>query len=91
MVFDFPILLRYLQLLQGIPHVTMYIDDMLITTESEAEKSKSTSISSWLHPSMPYLVRVIDGNGIHQLLEKVIAICQAPIPKNMMVYLGLLT
>lgn len=88
----------------------MYIDDILIATESEAEHLQilekvferlatadlriKKHKCKFMARSVPYLGHVIDGEGLHPLLEKVEAIRQAPTPKNvtkLKLYLGLLT
>jgi len=85
-------------LLQGIPHVTVYLDDILITGETEAEHLKSLEQvlerlakaglrvkkpkCIFMAPSVAYLGHVIDAKGIHPLPDKVKAIQQAPTPKN---------
>ena len=86
------------QLLQGIAHVTVYIDDILIATESEdehlqileevfarlakADLKVKKHKCKFMVRSVPYLGHVIDGEGIRPLPEKVEAIRQAPTPKN---------
>ena len=86
------------QLLQGIPHVTVYIDDILIHSETEAEHLKSLEEvfkqlakaelkvkkqkCKFMVPSVPYLGHVIDSEGLHPLPEKIEAIRQAPTPNN---------
>ena len=86
------------QLLQGIPHVTVYIDDIFITAETEAEHLKileevfkrlakaelkvKKHKCKFMVPSVPYLGHVIDEKGLDPLPEKVEAIRQAPTPKN---------
>ena len=86
------------QLLQGIPHVTVYIDDILIHSETEAEHLKSLEEvfkrlakaelkvkkqkCKFMVPSVPYLGYVINSEGLHPLPEKIEAICQAPTPNN---------
>ena len=86
------------QLLQSIPHVSVYIDDILITVETEAEHLKILEeVLDWLAkaelrvkkhkckfmaPSVTYLGYVIDAQGIRPLPEKVKAIKQVPTPKN---------
>ena len=86
------------QLLQGIPHVSVYIDDILITAETEAEhlqileevfKRLATAElrvkkhkCKFMVPSVSYLGYVIDANGVRPLPEKIAAIRQAPTPKN---------
>lgn len=85
-------------LLQGIPHVTVYLDDILISGETEAEHLKSLEQvlerlakaglrvkkpkCNFMAPSVAYLGHVIDAKGIHPLPDKVKAIQQAPTPKN---------
>ena len=86
------------QLLQGIPHVTVYIDDILITAETEAEHLQilervfnrlakaelkvKKPKCKFMVPSVSYLGHVIDAKGLHPLPEKIEAIRQAPTPKN---------
>ena len=86
------------QLLQGIPHVSVYIDDILITAETEAEHLKileevldrlakaelrvKKHKCKFMASSVTYLGYVIDAQGIRPLPEKVEAIKQAPTPKN---------
>lgn len=86
------------QLLQGIPHVTVYIDDILITAETKAEHLQileevfkrlakaelkvKKHKCKFMVPSVPYLGHVIDAEGLHPLPEKVEAIRQALTPKN---------
>ena len=86
------------QLLQGILHVSVYIDDILITAETEAEYLKileevldrlakaelrvKKHKCKFMASSVTYLGYVIDAQGIRPLPEKVEAIKQAPTPKN---------
>ena len=85
-------------LLQGIPCVTVYIDDILITGETESDHLKfleevlkrlakaglraKKHKCKFMAPSVTYLGHVIDAKGLHPLPEKVQAIQQAPTPKN---------
>ena len=98
------------KLLHGIPGVVVYIDDILIASPTNdehltaleevlkrlhsanlrAKKSKCR----FLVPSVSYLGYKLDGEGLHPLPEKVKAIQEAPIPRNvseLKSYLGLLT
>ena len=83
-----PLLLKAMeQLLQGIPHITVYIDDILIHSKTEAEhlqivfkqlakaelKVKKHKCE-FMVPSVPYLGHVIDSKSLHPLPEKVEAI-----------------
>ena len=85
-------------LLHGIPHVTVCIDDILITGETEAEHLQTLEEvlkrlakaglrikkkkCKFMVPSVSYLGHVIDANGLRPLPEKVQAIQQAPTSKN---------
>ena len=88
----------------------MYIDDILITSATEADHLKSLeevlrqlaraglrvkkNKCKLMVPSVSYLGHVIDANGLHPLPDKVQAIEDAPMPKNvteLKSYLGLLT
>ena len=84
------------QLLQGIPGVTVYIDDILITGETDGEHLKSLEEvlrrlakadlrakkpkCKFLEPSVSYLGHQIDESGLHPLPHKVKAIQEAPTP-----------
>ena len=84
--------------LQGIPKVIVYIDDILITGSTDKEhletlekvlyKLKEAGIHLnkdkcfFLQESVVYLGYKIDKNGIHPLAEKVEAVKNAPEPKN---------
>jgi len=86
------------QLLQGIPGVTVYIDDILITGETDGEHLKSLEEvlrrlakadlrakkpkCKFLVPSVSYLGHQIDESGLHPLPHKVKAIREAPTPNN---------
>ena len=76
----------------------VYIDDILIATESEdehlqileevcarlakADLKVKKHKCKFMVRSVPYLGHVIDGEGLHPLPEKVEGIRQAPTPKN---------
>ena len=86
-------------LLQGIPRVTVYIDDILITGETKAEHLQTLeevlkrlvkaglrvkkNKCKFMIPSVSYLGHIIDANGLRPLPEKIQAIQQACTPKNM--------
>ncbi len=103
---------RFIELaLQGIPKVTEYIDDILITGSTEEEHLQNLSEvltrlekaglklnqnkSKHLAPSaVTYLGHRIDQFGLHPIAEKVVAIQEAPEPRNvskLKAYLGLIT
>ena len=85
-------------LLQGIPCVSVYIDDILITGENETEHLQSLeevlkrlaraglrakkAKCQFMVPSVTYLGYVIDAEGLHPLPDKIRAIREAPTPKN---------
>ena len=85
-------------LLQGIPCITVYIDNILITGETESDHLKSLeevlkrlakaglrakkNKCKFMAPSVTYLGHVIGAKGLHPLPDKVQAIQQAPTPKN---------
>ena len=73
-------------LLQGIPGVVVYLDDVLITRKTEEEHLKSLEAvlikmsaglllkkekCSFMKESITYLGHVIDAHGLHQIQEKV--------------------
>lgn len=84
--------------LQGIPNVVVYIDDILITGANEQEHLKTLSLvldrlekagfrarrskCMFMVPSVSYLGHLIDEVGLHPLNEKVKAVKEAPSPKN---------
>ena len=97
-------------LLQGIQGVVVYLDDILITRKTEQEhlatldtvlsRLKTAGLRlnktkcSLMTESVQYLGHTIDSKGLHLIAEKVTAICDAPIPKNvtqLKAYLGLIT
>ncbi len=96
--------------LQGIPKLTVYIDDILITGSTEEEHLQNLSEvltklekaglklnqnkCKYLAPSVTYLGHRIDQFGLHPIAEKVVAIQEAPEPRNvseLKAYLGLIT
>ena len=85
-------------LLQGIGHVTVYIDDILITGETESDHMQSLEEvlkclvkagfrvkkhkCKFMAPSVAYLGYVIDAEGLHPLPDKVQAVQQATTPRS---------
>lgn len=94
-------------ILQGVPNVVVYIDDILITGASEQEHLETldcvlerleiAGLRVKKHKCrfmVEYLGYRIDAKGLHPTPEKVQAVKEAPCPKNVQelkVYLGLLT
>ena len=86
------------QLLQGTPGVTVYIDDILITRETDEDHLNSLEEvlkqlakadlcakckkCKFLVSSVSYFGHLIDSEGLHPLPSKVKAIQDAPIPRN---------
>ena len=84
--------------LQGIPKVTVYIDDILISGTNEEEHLKTLAWvlgrleqagfrvqkpkCEFMAPSVTYLGHMIDQYGLRPLKEKIEAIQKAPEPKN---------
>ena len=84
--------------LQGIPNVIVYIDDILITGATDEEHIENLarvlerleqagfrarhSKCKFMAPSVSYLGHMIDEHGLHPLQEKVRAVKDAPSPKN---------
>ena len=85
-------------LLQGIPHVSVYLDDILITGKNDVEHLATLeavltrfeeaglrlkrSKCVFMAPSVEYLGHRIDAEGLHPTESKVKAIKNAPVPKN---------
>ena len=86
------------KLLQGLPKVVVYIDDIFITGNSDEEHLENLEgvfkqLSEYglrlkkekcllMQPSVEYLGYIIDLEGLHATPKKVEAILQAPIPRN---------
>ena len=86
------------QLLRGIPGVVVYIDDILVTGQTEAEhlhaldevlkRLANAGLRAKKHkchfmqPKVTFLGHVIDENGLHPIPSKVQAIREAPRPQN---------
>ena len=84
-------------LLQNIPSVIVYLDDILIAGQSEEEHLRllvevlSRLVAGLrlkrekcvlMSESVEYLGHTIDRHGLHPTKEKVKAVCEAPSPKN---------
>ena len=85
-------------LLQGIAGVVVYLDDILISSATEAENLKSLEEvlkrlseaglrakrgkCTFMAPSVEFLGHLVDAKGIRPLPEKVRAVQQAPTPTN---------
>ena len=86
------------KILQGIPRVVVYIDDMLITGRSNEEHLKileqvlaclqeyglhlKKEKCSFMRPSVEYLGYIVDMDGLRATPTKVEAITSAPEPRN---------
>lgn len=86
------------KILQGIPHVVCYIDDVLVTGGTEEEHTKNLAevlkrFEEWglrlklqkcffMQGSVEYLGYVIDAQGLHTAPEKVKAVVDTPQPNN---------
>ena len=84
--------------LRGIPHVSVYIDDILITGETDEEhlQNLDTVLSrleneglrlklekcAFVLPKIEYLGHTISSQGLHPSPDKVRAIVEAPAPRN---------
>ena len=85
-------------ILQGVPKVVVYLDDILITGENDDEYLKNLSEvlsrmqqaglrlkkdkCEFMSLSVVYLGHCIDAQGLHPTRDKVAAIQQAPTPQN---------
>ena len=85
-------------ILQGIPHILCYIDDILITGSTEEEHMRNleevlkrlqchgvklkTSKCLFLQDSVEYLGHRVDASGVSTTTKKVEAVKLAPAPKN---------
>ena len=85
-------------ILRGIPHVSVYIDDVLVTGRSDEEHLKTLDMvltrleeaglrlkknkCAFLLPSVEYLGHKITKEGIQPTEEKIRAIREAPTPEN---------
>ena len=85
-------------MLQGIPNVIVYLDDILLSSPTEPDhlqlldqvldcldKASLRARKEKCHffvPSVSYLGHKIDGEGLHSLPDKVQAIQEAPSPTN---------
>ena len=85
-------------ILRGIPHVSVYIDDILITGETDEEhlQNLDTVLSrlekeglrlklkkcAFMLPKIEYLGYTISSQGLHPSPDKVRAIVEAPAPHN---------
>ena len=84
--------------LQGIPNVIVYLDDILLSSPTESDhlqllnqvldRLDKAGLRAWKEkcqffvPSVSYLGHKIDGEGLHPLPDKVQAIQEAPSPTN---------
>lgn len=85
-------------LLQGIPHVMCYLDDILVTGVDNTEHLQNLEeVLQWLEqyglrvkkskcefmqPSINCLRHRIDAQGLHTMTDKLDAIVQASAPEN---------
>ena len=85
-------------ILRGIPHVCVYLDDILITGETEAEHLKNLDAvltrleeggmrlkrkkCSFMLPAVEYLGHNISAEGLRPTNEKIRAIVDAPVPQD---------
>ena len=84
--------------LQGLPRVVCYVDDVLVTSTSDLEHLSHLakvldhlqSYGFWVKEekcafmvnSVDYLGHRLDAHGLHATSEKLIAITEAPVSKN---------
>ena len=85
--------------LQGIPHVICYIDDILVTGSSDEEHLRNLATvfkrlqefgfrlkkekCAFLRDSVEFLGHKIDAEGLHAMPEKIEAIVSAPEPRDL--------
>ena len=82
--------------MQGLPGVTVYIDDILVagTTEEERLEDVLTRLEraglraqkskcQFMKSSVTFLGHRVDADGLHPLAEKVEAVVKAPTPRNL--------
>ena len=85
-------------ILRGIPHVCVYIDDILVTGKSQEEHLQTVDEvlsrleaaglrlkrdkCTFMLPSVEYLGHTISAEGLQPTTEKVRAIVEAPAPQN---------
>ena len=86
-------------ILHGIPNISIYIDDILVTGETEANHLETLSLvldrleeaglrlkkpkCEFMQESVDYLGHTISARGIQPTKEKVRAVAEAPTPKNL--------
>ncbi|XP_043212657.1 uncharacterized protein K02A2.6-like [Amphibalanus amphitrite] len=86
------------QLLAGLPHVAVFLDDVCITGRNDTEHRRNVdavlrrlldaglrlnpSKCQWMAKEVEYLGYRVDCNGIHPTAAKVTAIVEAPRPAN---------
>ena len=86
-------------LLKGIPHVAVYIDDILVSGKTEEDHMKTldevlTKLKkeglrlkrdkcAFMLPKVQYLGHIISAEGLHPAEDKIRAITQAPAPQNL--------
>eukprot|EP00079_Xenopus_tropicalis_P035743 XP_017949514.1 PREDICTED: uncharacterized protein K02A2.6-like [Xenopus tropicalis] len=86
------------QVLQGIPHTKCYLDDIIVTGTDESEhlenlKRVLTRLEEYglrankekcafFKDSIQYCGHIIDASGLHKFPEKIQAVLQAPLPKD---------
>ncbi len=86
------------QILQGLPNVHCYLDDILVTVPDDEQHLKNVDVvlnrlnefalcvqrekCELFKDLLEYLGHIIDGQGLHKSPEKVRPIVDAPAPKN---------
>ena len=85
-------------IVQGLPHVVAYIDDILVTGETEKQHLENLETvlarleeaglrlkkekCTFQAASVEYLGHIVDATGLHPTESKVRAVTQAPVPQN---------